>query len=37
MDRNKIVSPKAEARKAAATAAQTNGKTGKTVRFWPYA
>jgi chromosome partitioning protein len=37
MERNKIVSPKAEARKAAATAAQTNGKTGKTVRFWPYA
>jgi chromosome partitioning protein len=37
MDRNKIVSPKAEARKAAAASAQTNGKSGKTVRFWPYA
>ena len=37
MDRNKIVSPKTEARKAAAAAAQTNGKSGKTVRFWPYA
>jgi chromosome partitioning protein len=35
MERNKIVSPKAEARKAAA--AQSNGKSGKTVRFWPYA
>ena len=37
MDRNKIVSPKAEARKAATAAAQTNGKSGKSVRFWPYA
>jgi chromosome partitioning protein len=36
MGRNNIVSPQAEARKAAAAAAPANGKTGKTVRFWPY-
>jgi chromosome partitioning protein len=36
MTRNNIVSPQAEARKAAAAAAPANGKTGKTVRFWPY-
>jgi chromosome partitioning protein len=36
MTRNNIVSPQAEARKAAAATAPANGKTGKTVRFWPY-
>jgi chromosome partitioning protein len=36
MTRNNIVSRQAEARKAAAAAAPANGKTGKTVRFWPY-
>jgi chromosome partitioning protein len=36
MERNKIPNPKAEARKAAAAEAQASGKTGKTVRFWPY-
>ena len=37
MDRNKIVSPKAEERKAAAAKAEAEGKSRKTVRFWPYA
>src|ERR1700733_4613273 len=36
MERNKIPNPKAEARKAAAAEAQAAGKSGKTVRFWPY-
>ena len=36
MERNNIPNPKAEARKAAAAGAQASGKTGKTVRFWPY-
>ena len=36
LERNKIPNPKAEARKAAAAEAQASGKTGKTVRFWPY-
>jgi chromosome partitioning protein len=36
MTRNNIISPQAEARKAAAATAPANGKTGKTVRFWPY-
>jgi chromosome partitioning protein len=37
MERNKIVSPKAEERKAAAAEAEAEGKSRKTVRFWPYA
>ena len=37
MDRNKVVSPKAEERKAAAAKAEAEGKSRKTVRFWPYA
>jgi chromosome partitioning protein len=36
MERNKIPNPRAEARRAAAAEAQAAGKTGKTVRFWPY-
>jgi chromosome partitioning protein len=36
MERNKIPNPKAEARKAAGTEVQAGGKSGKTVRFWPY-
>jgi chromosome partitioning protein len=36
MERNNIPNPRAEARKAAAAEAQMSGKTGKTVRFWPY-
>ena len=36
MARNNIPNPKAEERKAAAVAAETSGKSGKTVRFWPY-
>jgi chromosome partitioning protein len=35
MERNKISSPRAEARRAAAEAPAT-GKGGKTVKFWPY-
>jgi chromosome partitioning protein len=37
MERNKVVSPKAEERKAAAAKAEAEGKSRKTVRFWPYA
>jgi chromosome partitioning protein len=36
MERNKIPNPKAEERKAALAEAQAGGKSGKTVRFWPY-
>jgi chromosome partitioning protein len=36
MERNKIPNPRAELRKAAAAEAQASGKSGKTVRFWPY-
>jgi chromosome partitioning protein len=36
MERNKIPSPRAEARKVAVAEAQSSGKSGKTVRFWPY-
>jgi chromosome partitioning protein len=36
MERNKIPNPRAEARKAAAAEAPANGKSGKTVKFWPY-
>ena len=32
----KIPNPKADARKAAAAEAAANGKSTKTVRFWPY-
>src|SRR5579859_1619560 len=35
-ERNKIPNPRAEARKAAAAEAPANGKSGKTVKFWPY-
>ena len=37
MERNKIVSPKAEERKAAAEKVAAEGKPKRTVRFWPYA
>jgi chromosome partitioning protein len=37
MERNKIVNPRAEARRAAVVEAQATGKSSKTVRFWPYA
>jgi len=37
MERNQIPNPRAEARKQAAAEAQASGKSGKTVRFWPYA
>jgi chromosome partitioning protein len=37
LERNKIVSPKAEERKAALAKAEVEGKPKKTVRFWPYA
>ncbi len=36
LGRNKITSPRAEARKAAAAEAPAGGKGGRTVRFWPY-
>src|ERR1022692_572433 len=36
MERNKIPSARAEARKAAAAEAAPANKGGKTVRFWPY-
>ena len=36
MERNKIANPRAEDRKKAADEANAAGKTGKTVKFWPY-
>jgi len=37
LERNKIPNPRAEARKAAIAEAEAQGKSAKTVRFWPYA
>jgi len=37
LERNKIPNPRGEARKAAIAEAEAQGKSAKTVRFWPYA
>jgi len=36
MERNKIPSPRAVARKAAIAEAEASGKSTRTVKFWPY-